>query len=725
MAGAELKGSVEQVRETISRHFHVTDVRYDQEAFAFFVQVHPPVLEAEFDDLRRELLDAGYIPMLLKEHDGHIIYVTRKPDKKFRGLWVNVAFLLATIGTTIFAGMAFVSSYDGIELFSLESVAKGALYFAAPLMLILGIHEMGHYLMARHHRVAASLPFFIPAPPILGTFGAFISLREPIPSKRVLLDIGVAGPIAGFVTAIVVTVLGLQMSAWSPRPTGDDASVYVVLGTPLVYQIIQSLVPTPPDILIHPTAFAGWVGFLVTFLNLLPAGQLDGGHISRALFGERARYVGYSVVAAMVLTSIITGYWGWIVFIVFILLMFAHPPPLNDISPLPPTRYVAGAGAIIMLLICFVPVPIAPSPFNPAMESHMLQGDINVPPDGWANATAVFNNTGNTRFDVEVELQEDHGWNVTFDAKLKPEKDHKRDVLVLRKDRSTNFTTYLNLTLRPPAGAELGDRETFTIGIYYQDGRGGWHPSFEKFTATVGWFELKDAPAVTHVAIDTMTDVPVTIKSRVHDDDGAAPVPFSMALVLPPGIEGTITEGNRTDLTVQDMRAGQPLGGVALRDNGTATVRVWLYAAPGTPVGDGLVANLSIRPNGTNATARVAIPLDVVNPVYDVGIIPSSDDVEFQKGVQKTVAFQLVSRSTVDVTVRLDYAIDSANFTIVSRVDEIVLAPGADLTKSITIDPSGEVGSASTLVVSITYGPEWNRRASAAVGLLITLPAAS
>jgi membrane-associated protease RseP (regulator of RpoE activity) len=724
VAGEELKKSVEQVRETISRHFHVTDVRYDQEAFAFFVQVHPPALEAEFDDLRRELLDAGFIPTLLKERGGHIIYVTRRPDKKFRGLGVNIAFLIATIATTIFAGMVFVSSYDGIELLSLESIWKGALYFAAPLMLILGIHEMGHYLMARHHRVAASLPFFLPAPPILGTFGAFISLREPIPSKRVLLDIGVAGPIAGFVTAIVVTVLGLQLSAWNPRPTGDDASVYVVLGTPLVYQLIQTLVPTPSDILIHPTAFAGWVGFLVTFLNLLPAGQLDGGHISRALFGDKARYVGYFVVAAMVLTSIITGYWGWIVFIIFILLMFAHPPPLNDISPLPPTRYIAGAGAIIMLLICFVPVPIAASPFNPSLDSHMVQSDINVPPDGWANATVVFNNTGNTRFDVEVELQEDHGWNVTFDARLKDVTGHKRDVLNLRKDKSTNFTTYLNLTLRPPGGADLGERETFTIGIYYQDGGGTWHPSFEKFTATVGWFELKDAPGLTHVAIDTMTDVPVTIKSRVHDGEGADPVPFSMALVLPPGIEGTVTEANRTELTVQEMRAGQPLGGVALRDNETATVRVWLYAAPGTPVGDGLVANLSVRPNGTNATGRVTLPFDVVNPIFDVGIIPSSDDVEFQKGVQKTVAFQLVSRSTVDVTVRLNYTIDSANFTIVSRVDEIVLPPGADLTKSITIDPSGEVGAASTLVVSITYGPEWNRRASAAIGLLITMPAA-
>ena len=152
-------------------------------------------------------------------------------------------------------------------------------------------------------------------------------------------------------------------------------------------------------------------------------------------------------------------------------------------------------------------------------------------------------------------------------------------------------------------------------------------------------------------------------------------------------------------------------------------MRVWLYAAPGTPVGDGLVANLSIRPNGTNATARVAVPFDVVNPIYDVGIRPSSDDVEFQKGVLKTVAFQLVSRSTVDVTVRLTYTLDTANFTIVSRVDEIMLPPGVDLTKSITIDPMGEVGGTSSLEISITYGPEWNRMASAAISLLITLPA--
>ena len=214
----ELGITVSLLRSTIQRYFIVNDVRFDREAFAFFIQLDPRTLEQNFDDMRRELLDLGYLPMLLKERAGHIIYVTRIPSREFRGLGVNIALLIATIFSTIFAGMLFVAAYEDIPFWSWQAAGLGALYFALPIMAILGVHEMGHYLMAKKHRIAASLPFFIPAPTILGTFGAFISLREPIHSKRALIDIGFAGPIVGFVAAVFVTILGFTPITWGTTP---------------------------------------------------------------------------------------------------------------------------------------------------------------------------------------------------------------------------------------------------------------------------------------------------------------------------------------------------------------------------------------------------------------------------------------------------------------------------------------------------------------------------
>ena len=466
----DLGFTINLVKSTIQKYFIVNDVRYDHEAFAFFIQIDPRTLEEGFDDLRREMLDLGFVPMLLKERSGYIIYVTRKPEKQYRSIYVNLAFLVVTIITTIIAGMAFVASYEDIPFSTLEAVYKGALFFAAPLMFILGVHEMGHYFMARRHRVAASLPFFIPAPPILGTFGAFISLREPIHSKKSLMDIGFGGPIAGFITAVFITILGLKLSAWDPHPVGDDASAYWVLGTPLVYDLLTRLVPTPSNVLIHPTAFAGWVGFLVTFLNLLPAGQLDGGHITRALFGDKAKFVGWSTVVAMLIIIYVFKYPGWLVFIMFIILFMNHPPPLNDISPLPPSRVIAGLAAFIMLMVCFVPAPFIPTELEPSIEVEFEDPALNVGLGGSINATLLVNNTGNTAVTARIKVQEYHGWNLTMDDKVRIG-DNRDDwgKVVFTKDRSTNFMTIINMTITPPDTATVGQRETFTLESTYED----------------------------------------------------------------------------------------------------------------------------------------------------------------------------------------------------------------------------------------------------------------
>ena len=206
----------------------------------------------------------------------------------------------------------------------------GAITFAFPLMLILGLHELGHYFMSRRHHVSASLPFFIPLPPYpvspLGTMGAFISVREPIPNKKALLDIGIAGPICGFIVALPVTILGLFLTVRYAHPVPADVTNYFIPGDSILYLAIGWLFPGSANYMIHPVAFAGWVGFLVTSINLLPVGQLDGGHIAQAILGEKAKFLGYASIGLMLVIGLYAPSWLFFAFFV-ILLGIRHPPP--------------------------------------------------------------------------------------------------------------------------------------------------------------------------------------------------------------------------------------------------------------------------------------------------------------------------------------------------------------------------------------------------------------
>ncbi len=309
------------------------------------------------------------MPILRYEGGEHIIYVTVAPKStKTHGIWVNVALLIATIITTAAAGavIAYGNANIGkdIELakvFGLKYLAEGALYFSIPLMFILGIHELGHYFASRRHGIAATLPYFIPVPPFigfpLGTMGAFISTKEPITDRKALMDIGAAGPICGLLVAIPVTLMGLWLNTINPIIAEPAAPGMVFLGTPLLFDALSYFFKTPPNALMHPTAFAGWAGMLVTAINLLPAGQLDGGHIMRALLGEKQKYVSMAALLGMIFAGFFFS--GWLIFALLIMFMGTrHPPPLNDVTPLDNRRKLIGIIAIILFVICFVPVPM-------------------------------------------------------------------------------------------------------------------------------------------------------------------------------------------------------------------------------------------------------------------------------------------------------------------------------------------------------------------------------
>ncbi len=369
-----------RLRSWVAQYFPVYEVRLTPHSVLLLVHADPATLETRFDALRRDLWEKQYIPQVRYERGEYVVEVIRRPPRSTWGLWVNLALLLVTCLTTVTAGAIFWLAYRGGSALSAPDFLYGGFYFGLPLMAILGFHELAHFVVARRHRVEASLPYFLPVPPpylLFGTFGAFISLREPIPSKKALLDIGAAGPLAGFALAVPITLSGLVLSAHSPTlPVTNCGPVVLgvpfgnlLIGTSFLWDLIGLFIPGPIHNL-QPLALAGWVGLLVTAMNLLPAGQLDGGHVFRALFGARATWVSVAAVGILFFLGIFY-YPGWLIFAFLIFLLgVRHPPPLNDLTPLDGRRMVVGALAAVVLVGGFVVVPIAEPTGSFAIANH-------------------------------------------------------------------------------------------------------------------------------------------------------------------------------------------------------------------------------------------------------------------------------------------------------------------------------------------------------------------
>ena len=271
-------------------------------------------------------------------------------------LWVNFVLFAATIVTTMAAGALQL----GVNLLSHPELLYKGIPFSATLLLILSVHECAHYLSARQWGVQATLPYFIPMPTFIGTMGAFIKIRSPIPNRKALVDVGASGPLAGFVVAVVVSLIGLARSEVIRMPEAMEGGT-LFLGNSLLFSFLSSTVigqiPEGYDVMLNPVAFAGWIGLFVTAINLLPIGQLDGGHVIYALFGPRHRLIGKVAVVALLPMGI---FWpGWFVwaFLLFMVLGMKHPPPYDMYQPLDPRRRLVGYVAIGVFLVSFTPVP--------------------------------------------------------------------------------------------------------------------------------------------------------------------------------------------------------------------------------------------------------------------------------------------------------------------------------------------------------------------------------
>ena len=273
---------------------------------------------------------------------------------------LNLVLFLATLGTTLGAG--YLQSLSLVRLGVLESAWHGAIAFCLGILGILGCHEMGHKLMANRRGIKASFPYFIPAPTLIGTFGAVIRMRTRPGNRNSLFDVGAAGPIGGILVVIPVTILGLL---WS-FPVPIESAKGIVLPEPLLFQWLGSwLVSLPSEsvLLLHPLAFAGWVGMLITMLNLMPVGMLDGGHISRALFGGKRVFRFFFFELSLpriisligVLVTAMLGYW-LMALLMLVLGGAGHPGPVNDATALSNGRKILAVGLVCLLVVCITPL---------------------------------------------------------------------------------------------------------------------------------------------------------------------------------------------------------------------------------------------------------------------------------------------------------------------------------------------------------------------------------
>ncbi len=328
------------IEENIEAYFNVGGFHSTPEGSFFVVNDY----DAEkFSMLIKDLDKIGYIPFIEHYAGTYRIGIAGKKASGKTRIHLNLILFVATVVTTVYAGYKFSGGtiFDGLA-------------FAVALLAILGVHETAHYYAARKHDVDSTLPYFIPAPTLIGTFGAVINIRSPIPDKNSLFDLGFSGPLAGLIIAIPVLIIGISLSKVAPIGTGS-----LTFTPPLIMTIIMHFVappiPTGYELQIDSLAFAGWVGIIVTLLNLMPVAFLDGGHIVRSLFNNRIHRI-ISIIGVF-----ITLVLGWIPMSILMMLILVlnkrHPGALDDVSTLTSWRKLMAALMLIIFILCLSPMP--------------------------------------------------------------------------------------------------------------------------------------------------------------------------------------------------------------------------------------------------------------------------------------------------------------------------------------------------------------------------------
>jgi Zn-dependent protease len=377
----------------IARYLRIDDTTWGDEKKGYLVRYRGQLYNQDsaqaYDQLSQALRPNNVTPLFRLEENRHVILLLNgiiqpKPTK----IWGNILFFLLTVLSVMYVGAVNSATAAPVTINDWIKFMLGGLPFAIALLAILVCHEFGHYLAGRYHKTAVTLPFFIPMPiGFFGTLGAFIQLKEPPKNRRILLDIGIAGPLAGLIIAIPILIVGLYLSPVDKIPFQLPLG-QIFEGNSIIYLLIKFIVkgqllpqpytfaglnpiiywiryfftgaPLPAgglDVSLNPIAWAGWIGLLVTSLNLIPAGQLDGGHILYVLLGKRASRLLPFILAALVLLGFVwNGWWLWAALIFF--LGRYHAEPLDQITTLDPKRRLLAVLGVVVFILVFMPVPL-------------------------------------------------------------------------------------------------------------------------------------------------------------------------------------------------------------------------------------------------------------------------------------------------------------------------------------------------------------------------------
>lgn len=344
MSSSNLQAEFQQVSTLVSEQFQIEESLLENGVPTYYLK-QPQETKRTFIKLLEKLTPLNLIAILRRSDNGRIVLrIISKPPVKPSNILINWLLLLATIGTTFVSG--YLLSANIINPF------LGGAAFTIALLAVLGTHEMGHKITANKKGIEATAPYFIPGPPPLGTFGAVIMQKSLPPNKDALFDVGADGPIAGFIIATIVSIVGFTLSIPSP-PIENVSTIQMPILWILLEQFLNglNLVPNANPgqvLLLHPVAFAGWVGIVVTMLNLLPAAMLDGGHVIRSLAGEKVRLV---LTVLSIAFLFIEGFLPMALLVVFIS-MFKHPGPLDDVSDLSRSRKILAVVLVIIFVLC-------------------------------------------------------------------------------------------------------------------------------------------------------------------------------------------------------------------------------------------------------------------------------------------------------------------------------------------------------------------------------------
>lgn len=346
--GCEYVETTNFVENYVSNYFTVKSVHIEPKAFYFIVYDYN---KERFLQLVEDLDKIGYLPFINEYEENYKISIAKKHEYGESRIHINVILFLVTIVSTVSAGYVF----GGGSLTHLDtgSLVQG-IAFSIALMAIIGSHETAHFFAARKHGVKATLPYFIPAPTLIGTFGAAINVKSAIPDKNALFDLGVSGPIVGFIVTIPVVIIGISLSHLAPM---QNVSMQFVPSL-LMYIPMVLAFPSVPDgygVILSPVLFAAWVGTIITMLNLMPVSFLDGGHISRSLFNEKT-HVYISLVGIIVTLAL-----GWvamtILMMIFLFMFKSHPGALDNVSKLSKGRKLMAIAVILIFILCLSPYP--------------------------------------------------------------------------------------------------------------------------------------------------------------------------------------------------------------------------------------------------------------------------------------------------------------------------------------------------------------------------------